>query len=206
MKQSAFNPEHQNNDLPSKIVAGLERISEVFKFLLWEKAKVIGLSPIQMQIIIFVAFHKDDLCNVSHLANEFNITKPTISDALKVLEKKNLIIKDISSKDSRSYTIKLTDKGHEVLSKIYNFSAPLRDEVNALTSIELESLYAAISHLIIQLHQNEILKIQRTCFTCRFYEKNDNSEYCNLLQQNLKRRDIRLDCPEHEERTNQAVL
>ena len=61
MKESTFNPEQQDKDISSKIVAGLERVSEVFKILLWENAKLVGLSPIQIQILIFVAFHKRNL-------------------------------------------------------------------------------------------------------------------------------------------------
>ncbi len=34
MENSPFNPEQQEKDLSSKIVAGLERVSEVFKILL----------------------------------------------------------------------------------------------------------------------------------------------------------------------------
>ena len=68
MHESTFNPKQQEKDFSSKIVAGLERVSEVFKILLWEKAKLVGLSPIQIQILIFIAFHKQNLCNVSHLA------------------------------------------------------------------------------------------------------------------------------------------
>ena len=88
MKESTFNPAQQEKDISSKIVAGMERVSEVFKILLWEKAKLVGLSPIQIQILIFIAFHKRELCNVSHLAKEFNVTKPTVSDAVRILDKK----------------------------------------------------------------------------------------------------------------------
>lgn len=34
-----FNLITQNHDFDSKIVAGLERLSQVFKILLWDKAK-----------------------------------------------------------------------------------------------------------------------------------------------------------------------
>ena len=118
MDNSVFNPNHQVEDLSSKIVSGLERVSEVFKVLLWEKAKQVGLSPIQIQILIFVAYHKQDLCNVSHLAKEFNVTKPTISDAVKTLDKKQLILKDYSSSDSRSYSIHLSQLGKQTVSEL----------------------------------------------------------------------------------------
>src|SRR5690606_14693713 len=104
MNEGTFNPEQQQKDISSKIVTGLERVSEVFKILLWEKAKLVGLRPIQIQILIFIAHHKQHLCNISHLAKEFNVTKPTVSDAVRILDKKGFVIKDFSSSDSRSYS------------------------------------------------------------------------------------------------------
>ena len=103
MEESVFNTEFQQKDITSKIVVSLERISEAFKSLLWTYAKTIGLSPIQIQLLIFIAYHKKNLCNISYLANEFNITKPTVSDAVKVLHTKKLIKKTYASKDSRRY-------------------------------------------------------------------------------------------------------
>ncbi|WP_299225801.1 MarR family transcriptional regulator [uncultured Psychroserpens sp.] len=202
MKESTFNPAQQEKDISSKIIAGMERISEVFKILLWEKAKLVGLSPIQIQILIFIAFHKQELCNVSHLAKEFNITKPTVSDAIRVLDKKRLIIKDYSSSDSRSYSISLSDLGTEIVSQTYDFSNPLKKQIDGFSHSELESLFGTLSQLIYKLNRNGILSVQRTCFACKFYKKNNNNDYCNLLQKELLSQEIRLDCPEFEERAN----
>ena len=117
INMSIFNPEEQENNLSGKIVAGLERISQAFKVLLWNKAKQLGLSPIQIQILIFIAYHKNEYCNVSFLAQEFNVTKPTISDAVRALNKKNLIVKDHSSADNRSYSIFLSEQGKVVVAE-----------------------------------------------------------------------------------------
>ncbi|MGB1268488.1 MAG: MarR family winged helix-turn-helix transcriptional regulator [Flavobacteriaceae bacterium] len=197
MKESPFNPSHQEEDVSSKIVAGLERISEVFKILLWEKAKIVGLSPIQIQILLFIAFHKRNLCNVSHLAKEFNVTKPTVSDAVKVLHKKRLIIKDYSSTDSRRYSILLSDLGHDVVSQSYDFTNPLKNQINRFSKLELDSLFGTISQLIYKLNSTGILSVQRTCYGCTFYEKKEENHYCNLLQKKLLNNDIRIDCPEY---------
>ena len=189
MDKSIFNPDHQERDVSSKIIAGLERISEAFKVLLWDKAKLLGLSPIQIQILIFIAYHKNEICNVSHLAKEFNITKPTISDAIKVLDKKGLITKEYSSSDSRSYSISLSETGTETIGQISDFANP-----------ELESLFGTLSKLIYQLNTSGILSVQRTCYGCKFYSKESNRDYCNLLNKELLNKDIRLDCPEFEVR------
>ncbi|QHI39339.1 Transcriptional regulator SlyA [Kordia antarctica] len=198
--QNIFNP-NVSQDVSSKIVTGLERISEVFKLLLWKKAKRIGLSPIQIQILIFVAFHKSELCNVSHLAKEFNITKPTISDAIKILDKKGMIFKDFSSSDQRSYTIQLTDFGKKLVTETNDFASPLKAQVDTFDETVLEDIFKTLSELIYKLNQNDILTVQRTCYACKFYQKNKTSDYCNLLQATLKSQDIRLDCPEFEEKS-----
>jgi DNA-binding MarR family transcriptional regulator len=200
MKNSTFNPAQQEKDISSKIVAGMERVSEVFKILLWEKAKLVGLSPIQIQILIFIAFHKQKWCNVSHLAKEFNVTKPTVSDAVRVLDKRGYIVKDFSSSDSRSYSISLSDLGNDIISQTYDFSNPLKKQVDSFSQSELESLFGTLSQLIYKLNRNGILSVQRTCYGCKFYDKQQESDYCNLLQKELLNQEIRLDCPEYEEK------
>lgn len=199
MDKSIFNPNHQENDLSSKIVAGLERISEAFKVLLWDKAKLLGLSPIQIQILIFIAYHKSEFCHVSHLAKEFNITKPTVSDAIRALDKKGLITKKYSSSDSRSYTIGLTVTGQNMVSETSDFANPLKNQLTIVQGTDLEALFGTLGKLIYQLNKSGILSVQRTCYGCKFYSGNTHRDYCNLLDRELSNSDIRLDCPEFED-------
>jgi len=200
MDKSIFNPSGQENNISSKIIVGLERISEVFKILLWEKAKLVGLSPIQIQILIFIAYHKQELCNVSHLAKEFNITKPTISDAVRILDKKGMITKDFSSNDSRSYSIQLSQIGNKIVAETENFADPLKNQLKEIQQADLENLFETLSKVIHQLNSSGILTIQRTCFGCKFYDKPENKHYCNLMEKELLSSDIRLDCLEFEEK------
>lgn len=200
MSKSIFNPNNQESDISSKIVAGLERISEAFKVLLWQKAKLLGLSPIQIQILIFISYHKNDICNVSHLAKEFNITKPTISDAIRVLDKKGMITKDFSSRDSRSYSIRLSSFGKNIVKETENFANPLKSQLKSNEQTDLETVFRTLSKLIYQLNQTEILTVQRTCYGCIFYSQAENRDYCNLLDKELLNSEIRLDCPEYEKK------
>ncbi len=200
MSKSIFNPGQQENDIASKIIVGLERISEAFKALLWEKATSLGLSPIQIQILIFIAYHKNAYCNVSHLAREFNVTKPTISDAVRVLDKKGFIKKDFSSSDSRSYSILLSNSGKNIVAETEDFANPLKNQLKNIEQTDLENMFGTLSKLIYQLNRNGILTVQRTCYGCKFYDQNENTDYCNLLKKELLNSDIRLDCPEFEEK------
>jgi len=57
-------------------------------FYFGRKINYTKVSPIQIQILLFCASHKQENLKVSFLANEFDLTKATISDSVKVLIKK----------------------------------------------------------------------------------------------------------------------
>ncbi len=187
-------------ELNEKIIYGLERLSDVFKSLLWEKAKQFGISPIQIQILLFVRNHKSELCNISHLAREFNVTKPTISDAVRVLHKKNYLEKDFSPSDNRSYYLFTTETGKKLLKEIADYALPVKKGLETIDEKGLENLYSVMTKLIFNLNQKGVLTVQRTCFGCRFYQNQDKKHYCNLLEKQLEDTQIRLDCPEFEEK------
>ena len=199
MKNSIFDLAQQNNDLSAKIVAGLERISEAFRVLLWDYAKTTGLSPIQIQILIFIYYHDEILCNVSHLAKEFNVTKPTISDAVKVLKQKKLIKKIPSSSDKRAYTIQLTNQGKKIIANTENFADPVKGITEKLSNTEQRQLFNHIHKIIYILNREGILTVQRMCYNCSFYKKNQKGHFCHLMNVRLQDQDIRIDCAEFEE-------
>ena len=200
MEKSDFNLDHQNESTESKIVASLERISQAFRVLLWEESKEHGVSPIQIQILTFLRFHSEDKCKVSYLAAEFNMTKATISDAIKSLEQKLLIEKVRDSRDSRSYTIKLTDRGLDVANKTSLFSKEIFKPITKLQPDDKENLLLTLLGIIRHLNQTGVITIQRMCLTCKYYEYSEKNQnhYCHLLKQKLESTDLRIDCPEHE--------
>lgn len=195
---SVFNLKKQNANLDNKIVAGLERLSQVFRILLWEKAKEHSLSPIQIQLLIFIQHHSADKTTVSYLAQEFNFTKPTISDAIKILEQKKLIKKFTDTTDTRSYTINLTATGRKIVSETENFANPLTAIISKANDPDKIVLWENISNLIVRLNKLEVISVQRTCFNCKHYSIKNKNHFCNLLDLKLLTQDIRIDCKEFE--------
>ena len=124
-------------ELHSKIIIGLERIGEVFKTLLWQKAKVYGISPIQIQILLFITRSNPNLANVSYLAKEFNVTKPTISDAVRILLKKGYVEKDYSPTDNRRYNLQVSISGKELIEELLDYHLPISDEIQAVSYTHL---------------------------------------------------------------------
>lgn len=193
-----FNLDEQNAYLDNKIVAGLERLSQVFRSLLWEKAKVHGLSPIQIQVLIFIRHHGAEKATVSYLAKEFNLTKATISDAVKVLEQKGLVKKLAGGVDSRSYLLGLTAAGRKVVTETEGFADALRPVVATFSAGDKTVIWESLFTLIAQLNKQGVISVQRMCFNCTHYAKKNGGHYCNLLLISLQSENIRIDCPEFE--------
>ena len=202
MHKSDFDLDYQNQNIESKIIAAFERIAQAFRVLLWQESKVSGLSPIQIQILIFIRHHDAEKCKVSYLANEFNMTKATISDASKVLEEKELISKVVEKNDIRSYVIKLTNKGKTITNRTALFTTEIRNPIDKLSTNDKTGLLLNLLDIIKHLNQTGVITVQRMCLTCSHHQNTKKqTHFCKLLNQQLLVNDLRVDCPEHQLQT-----
>jgi DNA-binding MarR family transcriptional regulator len=180
-------------------VAALEKISEVFRVLLWTEAKEHKLSPIQMQLLIFIKYHNSDKQRrIASMAREFNLTKATISDSIKVLEQKGLIKRTDDAFDSRSFNFSLTDQGTKLTGMIENFTLPLDGAIATLSPLQKDQFLMSLLDLVFRLNQTGIISTQRMCYSC-FYYRGDmkQNHFCNLMQKPLAIDELRIECPEH---------
>ena len=181
-----------------KITQALERISKAFRVLLWEESKKYGISPIQIQILIFCLSHKTEMLKVSFLAKEFDLTKATISDSVKVLIKKELLKKIPDTYDSRSYTVALTQKGRDLAKKTSHFTNSLEAAVNSIDDNQKGVFLKNLLDIIHNLNKKEVISTQRMCLTCHHYKNKNNGHFCNLLNKELHNQELQIDCPEHK--------
>jgi DNA-binding MarR family transcriptional regulator len=204
MENSPFNLNIQNNNTDSRIVAALERISQAFRILLWNESKDFSLTPIQIQVLIFLMSHSEEKRTVTYLAREFNITKATVSDTIKTLTQKELITREYYQEDTRSYTIHLTPKGLDIAQKTSLFAKELFTPIEKLENKEKENFLLNLIGIIHHLQKAGIISLQRMCFSCVHYRPNhpQGEHFCNLLNIKLETKDLRIDCPEHENKEN----
>ncbi len=202
MKRSVFELSYQNKNVDNKIVSALERIGSAFKVLLRKDSMLFSLSPIQTQLLIFVHTHKDVYCTTSYLANEFNVTNPTVSEAVRNMESKGLVRKVPLRKDKRMLTIHLTPKGQAVAEQAAHYAAAVLDIVKNLDpGLDKANLLRALIELIWQFQQKGIISVQRMCFSCVHYRQDvkGHPHYCQLLNKALADTELRIDCPEFQE-------
>lgn len=198
MKNSPFNLDEQNQKIESRIVVALERIAEAFRVLLWNESKEYALSPIQIQILIFLQFHSAEKCKVSYLAGEFNMTKATISDSVRVLLAKKLTTKKTDPSDSRSFSLSLTAEGKKIAEKASFFASSIEKPLEKLTEEQKSVMLNGLLKLIFDLNRSGVITVQRMCFNCVNYQHENGVHYCKLLKSKLAENELRADCPDHE--------
>lgn len=200
---SVFEPSSQHGDVDAKIVASLERLSQVFRLLLREEAQEHGLSPIQVQFLVHLLFHDVELRRVGQLARRFDLTRATVSDAVGSLEKKGLVRREPWPEDGRVVTLQLTPVGRELAGELATWAEVIKERLSASSEEEKEVVLRFLMDLIASLQRAGVITVARMCVTCRFFRPNahagdESPHHCALLDVPLGPPDLRVDCPEHE--------
>ena len=200
--KSIFNQKYQHDDLDAKLVLALERLSHVFRLLLWEQTKKYNLSPLQTQVLVYIFHQHEDERNITSLSQKLNVTKATLSDAVKSLEGKKLISKKADKEDYRYQFLQLTKKGEDLVKKIEGWSDIVKKKITEISESKKIDMYDTLLNLLISFEQDGLLSKHKICFTCRYLKqttKNNKTLYfCHLLNKPLAQSEIRIDCPEHE--------
>lgn len=196
---NSLSKSDQQFELNRVIVLALERLSQVFKTLLWQHAKQELLSPIQIQFLMFIALDLRPSNCVTEIAHEFNLTAATVSDAVKSLEQKGLIEKKVSKIDRRRYYLNLTKEGKRVTRNLSNWQNPILEHLKEFPLQIRETVLIFLLKFVESLKNGALLEEARTCLSCSYFEedsgKSDNSNrYCLLRKVPLNISDLRLNC------------
>ncbi|GAB5518434.1 MAG: MarR family winged helix-turn-helix transcriptional regulator [Rhodothermales bacterium] len=188
-----------------KIAAALDRLGTVFRSLLQEAAQSgdPSLSPLQAQILLFLHTHALDLGRVGQLAREFEVSAPTVSDAVRVLVKKGLLTKQRDPADGRATVLSLSAAGQVVTQHLERWADTVRASVAEASPSDQAVVLSFLLNLIGRLHTQDLISVARTCTTCQFFARHvhtgtDAEHHCMLLDAPLALSDLRLDCADHK--------
>jgi len=198
---SVFDPAGQHTDPDAKVTAAIDRLGQVLRSLLHVQAREgdVALSPLQAQALVFLRYHGTALARVGQLAREFEVSAPTVSDAVRVLVGKGLVEKARDPDDGRATVLHLTDAGAHAAERLGGWADAVRDQVAASEPGQRDAALAFLLGLVGRLAEAGVVSAARTCTTCRYLGTGDGGGYtCQLVGVALALRDLRLDCPEHE--------
>ncbi len=200
LMKEAFNPEEQAQNCRARIIAGIERLSTIFRADLQAHSKELGLSPLQIQIVLFIAYHHQSYCNTSTIAQEFAVTKPTVSDAVRVLIEKKILFKQQDNADARAFIFGLTTKGKKLLESLGGLTGYFSETIEAMQQDDINAVWQGILYLMVNLQKTNLIPL-RMCFSCQHFGKDHpdgTPHYCHLMEKSLTINNIRIDCPEHK--------
>ncbi|MEE9493508.1 MAG: MarR family winged helix-turn-helix transcriptional regulator [Gammaproteobacteria bacterium] len=177
----------------------VERLSEVLRVGSRQAGAEYGLQPVQLE-----ALHYLSICNrysdTPMAVTEFlGQTKGTVSQTLKVLEKKGFLFREADEDDKRVSHLKVAEAGWQLLAR--SIPGLLFDKAcERLTQAEQSQIVAALDMLLRALLQGNQMKSFGVCATCRYNQKQDEGGYfCDLLQQPLAVDEVSKICKEHKE-------
>jgi DNA-binding MarR family transcriptional regulator len=185
----------------TQIYSYIERLGNLLRADSRRDVAEYGLQPIHLEVLHYLSLcnrYSDTPMGVTDYMGQ---TKGTVSQTLKVLEKKGLLSKHPDSHDKRMTHLKVSNAGKELLqaaipsSLLIHACAQLTEQSQTETIKVLKELLQAIQH-------SNGMKSFGVCHTCRYnHQKEDNHYFCELTQEALSNEEIQLICREHENMT-----
>ena len=156
-----------------------------------------GLQPVQFEALYYLSIcnrYSDTPMGVTEYLGQ---TKGSVSQSLKVLEKKGFIEKVPDEKDKRVAHMKLTKAGRKLVCDIQ--PSPLMEAVvDTMSAKEVSSINSSLKNLLMSLQHANGSKSFGQCATCLHNIKIDNKNYqCGLTGEPLSENDVQLICREH---------
>lgn len=157
-----------------------------------------GLLPVQFEALNYLSNcnrYSDTLMGVTEYLGQ---TKGTVSQTLKVLEKKGLIEKTPDQADKRVAHMSVTTAGRKLVESIPP-SALLKSASKHLNKKDAASVEVSLQILLKSMQQGNDFKTFGQCATCRHNIKHSSNEtICGLTKEALSSKDVELICREHE--------
>lgn len=152
MAKTVLDKTRQTRDVSALIVLGLEQVGRNIDKLLWQQALEHELSPLQIRILLLIHFRELPV-GVTAIAAEMNLSKATVSVALRPMEQKKLIQKRKSDTDSRNMAITLTEWGAQIAHVASFYLEPLRKIIAHIPATEKEMMLKNISGMLSKMSE-----------------------------------------------------
>jgi DNA-binding MarR family transcriptional regulator len=184
-------------ELDRKFIAAIERLGRALRVARQQIATNHQISILQLRIIELLSDGRAR--RVGELANELDVTQPTISDSLLALEEKRILNRTADPTDRRASVLSLTETGSDLAVQVALELSPLLDGDRTTSDDDQATALVVTLEEIRRLQANGTITVNRSCLTCQHYQPPTPAETgsCLLLRQRLGSRDLRVDCPDH---------
>lgn len=203
--KSIYNPASQEKSTDLKIAFAIDKLSESLRNLIWTKYSKYKLSPIQIKFLIYLLYQSGSGRTVSNLAREFDLTKATVSDAIRSLENKSLLVRKKGKEDRRISRLTLTAKGTQTARSLSDFGSELLSSIKRIEKGKKTVLMRSLMDIIEGMHRQGIISVARICTTCGHFEsaKASKGRYkCKRVGKSMSEDDLKMNCRSHKVRSD----
>lgn len=181
--------------LPSHVQAMLNRLSRLEAAQVWSG----DLNPAQVSALRYLAQANRFSRSPSQLAEYLETTRGTVSQTLKVLERKGYVAERRSSLDKRRVSFDVLAKGRALVSS----DGPIETALAKIGTDTAANLEEGLQELLHTLLTNQNSKPFGICRNCRFHERRGKGGFCTLLSVKLQPDEVNLICHEQQEKEPQ---
>ncbi|NMX67159.1 winged helix-turn-helix transcriptional regulator [Pseudomonas sp. WS 5111] len=174
----------------------LERLASLSRIWFRQHPLLADLQPIQLSALMYLSRCNRYSNTPLGVTDYLGLTKGTVSQSLKALEAKGLIVKTQDVHDKRSVHLQLTDTARGLLDALLppDFLAAGEARMGARGG----QLQALLGELLREVQRSADVPSFGLCRTCRFHQHVDDLPFCGLTQEPLAPSDTVLICREHQ--------
>ncbi len=170
-----------------------ERISSLLRSSLRQVASSHSLKLVQLEALVYLSVANRYSDTPIAVTEYLGVTKGTVSQTLKVLERQALIEKHTDQSDRRVQHCVVTNKGQAIVAEA--LPSPLFHGSDTATQSEL---LAASLNWLLQLQQLNGFRTFGQCRSCQLYQPLAKGGRCGLTEERLSVADGEKRCREHQ--------
>lgn len=138
------------------------------------------------------------------LAQRYNLTPATVSDALTALENKELLVRTRSEDNKRTVVLSLSTEGKRLARKLGAWLNTLQQHVSELDDEAKPLLLASLMHLIAAFEKDGLISTTHMCAACAYFRPNahpntSKPHHCAYIDKPFGDAELRIDCPDFQE-------
>ncbi len=184
-----------------RLVVGLAKVGLVLRQHAWRDANTRRLSPTQAQVLVFLL--RRSPARLSALARDLGVSSPTVSDAVRVLVDKGLVLKTRAGDDARALALTLTAEGRAAAEAARGWPDVLLDAADALDDHEQGVFLRGLTKMLRVLQERDAIPHQAMCPTCVYFRPYQHADdlrphHCAFVNAPFGDRSLRLECADHQ--------
>ncbi len=179
--------------LSENIAFLLERVCQSYRTSLLDLAYKETLSSTQIEILGLIPLLPNP--SVSKIAEELNLSKATISESVKRLVEKGLVVVKSSLDDRRKRHLSLSSKGKALTKKLSRTGSTVAGIVDSLSEGEKRYLYRTLLKIAKELKDKGLLKVIRICPFCSNAIQRKGNITCKITHRQLHPDQFSIYCP-----------